>query len=103
MAIPVLRKDFIAEPYQVLEARAAGADLVLLIVAALEQPLLAELHALVLELGMTPSSRPTRPTSSSALPISVRASSASTPATSPPSSSTATSSVAFSERFPATR
>ena len=54
VSIPVLRKDFIAEPYQVLEARASGADLVLLIVAALEQPVLAELHALVLELGMTP-------------------------------------------------
>ncbi len=54
VGIPVLRKDFIAEPYQVLEARAAGADLVLLIVAALDDALLRELHALILELGMTP-------------------------------------------------
>lgn len=54
VSLPVLRKDFIATPYQVLEARASGADLVLLIVAALEQPLLAELHELVRELGMTP-------------------------------------------------
>jgi indole-3-glycerol phosphate synthase len=54
VGIPVLRKDFIATPYQVLEARAAGADLALLIVAALEQPLLAQLHDLVLQLGMTP-------------------------------------------------
>lgn len=52
--VPVLRKDFIADPYQVLEARAAGADLVLLIVAALDQARLAELHELVLQLGMTP-------------------------------------------------
>ena len=52
--LPVLRKDFIATEYQVLEARAAGADLVLLIVAALEQDVLARLHALTLELGMTP-------------------------------------------------
>ena len=54
VSLPVLRKDFIATEYQVLEARASGADLVLLIVAALEQDLLARLHALVLDLGMTP-------------------------------------------------
>jgi indole-3-glycerol phosphate synthase len=51
--IPVLRKDFIAEAYQVFEARAAGADLVLLIVAALDQAKLQFLHGLIQELGMT--------------------------------------------------
>ncbi|ROQ41016.1 indole-3-glycerol phosphate synthase [Frondihabitans sp. PhB188] len=53
VSVPVLRKDFIAEPYQVFEARAAGADLALLIVAGLPQQKLIELHELVLELGMT--------------------------------------------------
>ncbi|TFC51626.1 indole-3-glycerol phosphate synthase TrpC [Cryobacterium sp. TMT1-21] len=51
--IPVLRKDFIGLPYQVFEARAAGADMVLLIVAALDQATLVSLHDLVRELGMT--------------------------------------------------
>lgn len=52
VSLPLLRKDFIAEPYQVFEARAAGADLVLLIVAALDQKTLAELYSLVTALGM---------------------------------------------------
>ncbi len=50
--IPVLRKDFIVDPYQVVEARALGADCVLLIVAALEQARMVELEDLALTLGM---------------------------------------------------
>ena len=51
--IPILRKDFMVDEYQFHEARAHGADLVLLIVAALEVEALREFHALAHELGMT--------------------------------------------------
>ena len=53
VGIPVLRKDFIADEYQVFEARAAGADLVLLIAAALEQSHMERLFDLIGQLGMT--------------------------------------------------
>src|SRR4051812_31480340 len=52
VSVPVLRKDFIIDPYQVYEARAAGADATLLIVMALQDRQLADLHALITELGM---------------------------------------------------
>lgn len=52
--IPLLRKDFIVDPYQLYEARAAGADAALLIVAALDDATLRDLHALACELTLTP-------------------------------------------------
>lgn len=52
--LPVLRKDFIIDPYQVFEARAAGADAVLLIAECLDDETLGSLHAAIVSLGMTP-------------------------------------------------
>jgi indole-3-glycerol phosphate synthase len=51
-SIPVLRKDFIIDPYQVYQARDWGADCILLIVAALDHGLMAELEACAHDLGM---------------------------------------------------
>ncbi|UTY56507.1 indole-3-glycerol phosphate synthase TrpC [Massilia sp. erpn] len=50
--IPVLRKDFMVDMYQIYEARAMGADCILLIVAALDHGLMAEMEACSHELGM---------------------------------------------------
>lgn len=50
--LPVLRKDFIVDPYQVVEARAMGADCILLIVAALEQARMVELERCAVEHGL---------------------------------------------------
>jgi len=52
--LPVLRKDFVIDPYQVLEARAAGAAAVLLIAECLDDDALARLHDAIVALGMTP-------------------------------------------------
>ncbi len=54
VAIPVLRKDFIISSYQLWEARAAGADMALLIAAVLDQPALVSLVERAGSLGLTP-------------------------------------------------
>ena len=51
-ALPVLRKDFLIDPYQVFEAAAMGADCILLIAACLDDDLMADLEAIALELGL---------------------------------------------------
>ena len=52
VSVPLLRKDFVVDEYQLLEARASGADAVLLIVAALEQPALIRLQRRAWDLGL---------------------------------------------------
>ncbi|PWB49284.1 MAG: indole-3-glycerol phosphate synthase TrpC [Nitrosomonadales bacterium] len=51
-ALPVLRKDFMIDPYQICRARTIGADCILLIVAALDLPRMREMEAVAHELGM---------------------------------------------------
>lgn len=50
--LPVIRKDFIVDPYQIISARAMGADCILLIVSALTRDQLLDFEALAIELGM---------------------------------------------------
>ncbi len=54
VGLPLLRKDFIVDPYQVYESRVLGADALLLIVKILDRPLLADLIGLTRDLGMEP-------------------------------------------------
>jgi indole-3-glycerol phosphate synthase len=51
-ALPVIRKDFMVDPWQVLEARAIGADAILIIMAAIDDALAADIEATALALGM---------------------------------------------------
>lgn len=52
VALPVIRKDFLVDPWQVLESRAMGADAILIIMAMIEDELARDLYALAHELGM---------------------------------------------------
>ena len=52
VSLPVIRKDFMIDPWQVAEARAIGADAILIIVAALDDGVMAEIEAAALERGM---------------------------------------------------
>lgn len=54
VSLPILRKDFVIDPVQLYQTRAAGVDAVLLIVAALDQALLRDLFQQALALGLTP-------------------------------------------------
>src|SRR3546814_8208511 len=51
-ALPVLRKDFMIDPWQIVESRSIGADCILLIMAAVDDALAADIEAAALELGM---------------------------------------------------
>ena len=53
VGIPVMRKEFILDPYQIVEARVAGADCVLLIAECLDDEQLQQLHTTALDLGMS--------------------------------------------------
>ncbi|PLX84816.1 MAG: indole-3-glycerol phosphate synthase TrpC [Desulfuromonas sp.] len=52
VSLPLLRKDFICDPYQIVEARVAGADAILLIAAILETSQLVDFHGMAKELGL---------------------------------------------------
>lgn len=53
VSIPILRKEFVIDPYQIWEARAAGADAILLIAEILPGEMMTEFHALAVDLGLT--------------------------------------------------